>query len=439
MKRSYSGNKLIMGLLGLMTIGAFAGVAIDRQRHSDAFMDQYRLQIEDVSPNHRTQRFVASAIDSEFPKMHYLPVNSENLERINGEWRITRINDQYGDDIYNIFESDEDRSREFIANFELISTSTVLINEDHEQVFQVSVLTDYNTIALFKRMEDGYELVEAKKVIEEVVPAPSRVDSISSQSASQRPVLPAGLRVDHDVHLVLERALHPTRSSYMLTGHAVSGELSLIDGTINDMRVSLSYENGQRDDFHVDFAEINDGGQFEVFLEDAAIDVIHGIITNNGEGVYRVRFATGPLQGAMLNFVTDAKYDDLATERYEEEDQLEEAQQFENNYARGNTQVFDQQEIARNNQAAEESRAAYQEQYFENDEDPYDTQEQYEQYYEDDYYKDDFAEGEDDSVDEYSDDYDYYSMEEMNKRIEQEVGFDFSNDRSVASLNEADL
>jgi hypothetical protein len=427
MKRSYAGNKLVMGFLGLFTIGAFAGVVIDRQRHSDAFMDNYRLEIEEIGNARRTQRFVASSDQQQLPRMQYFPVNSENRELINGDWIITRINDQFGEDIYNVFERAEDREREVIVSLDLIATSTVMIEDEEEQIFQISLLTEYNTIALFKRMPNGYELLEARKAVS----APAAVVNTSTATqdrGSDGPVLPAGLRIESDLNLVLERALHPSKSQHMLTGNAVSGEVSLVDGRIQDLRVSLRYENGGRDEVSIEFAEIGDGGQFEAFLDDAAQEAVFGIITNNGEDVYRIRFATGPLQGAMLNFVTDSKFDELADERYEEEDKLEEAQEF--SYYRNNTEVIDQEKITQQTFAAQDERAQFQSQdYYGNeryeyeehrDEDPYGTEAEYEDYYSDD--SDNESE-------------DYASIEEINERM-PEIGFDFSSSRSVASVNE---
>src|SRR5690606_875876 len=117
-----------------------------------------------------------------------------------------------------------------------------------------------------------------------------------------------------DLELVIERALVPDLSKDVITGDLVSGNLSLSNGNIEALSASVRGADGNERSIDISYAEIKDGGQFHV---DYMGEMGHGIITNNGEDAFRVRFATGPLQGAMLNFMSYEQLD-IMREREEE-------------------------------------------------------------------------------------------------------------------------
>jgi hypothetical protein len=438
MRRANGGAKMLMIMLSMTSVVLFAGAMIDYHKHSDAFMDQFKLEIQEVSPIPRAQRIVASSSDNSAPRVQYVPVNEQNSLYINQKWEITRINDKDGNDIFNKFENENDAKVQMNLDFELIGTSTVRIDNDDLQIYKISLITPYDTIALFKRMrdagEDKYEVVEAKRIKPEPVVFQEQV---AEEPSEQGPILPAGLRLERDVNLTLERALHPKKSEVMMMGNSISGAVSIVDGVLQNFYVSLTYDNGRTEEFSIDSAEINDGGQFEATIDQRDDQTVHGIITNNGgEGMYRIRFATGPLQGAMLNFVTDSKFDEMSADLYAEEDKLEEAGEFKQRYG-DNTQVYDQSEVNRASQAAEMERANLQNIEY----NPYEK-ENIDYYYE----QEDGINENDESYEDYSDnqdeneekdeyEQDYYSQQELNEKVKRN-GFNFNQDRAIASLKE---
>ena len=109
------------------------------------------------------------------------------------------------------------------------------------------------------------------------------------------------------MELVLEKALLPSVTNVILEGDAVSGKATLREGVLQyvDVRVSA---NGQTYSIEIPFAEINDGGQFTADLEGQSVS---GILTNNGQSAFRIRFATGPMAGAILNFITQSEFERL--------------------------------------------------------------------------------------------------------------------------------
>lgn len=325
-------HKLVASLLGLGSVMVFAGVVSDMRLHSDSFMDSLKIETATVTGRVSTERFVASSNEIDLPAVQYLPFNDINQEMINGKWEIRRIVDANSEVIFDRIGHYEDRNKSIVVNFDLVGTSTVMIDEDSAQVYKVSLLTEFGTIALFKSMAEGYEILEAKKIIEK----PQVQELVKTQSVDQEKAI-TGLRLDGDKDLVLERALHPSKTSQLLSGDSVRGNVSLIDGNIENLSIALSYEQGQSEEYEIAFAEINDGGMFEAMIHD---ETVHGIITNNGEGVFRIRFATGKLQGAMLNFVTQDKLSDIAEDEYIREVEADVAQDSQSQYA--NSEVYDQ-------------------------------------------------------------------------------------------------
>ncbi|MBT5094507.1 MAG: hypothetical protein HOM21_09710, partial [Halobacteriovoraceae bacterium] len=133
-----------------------------------------------------------------------------------------------------------------------------------------------------------------------------------------------GLEVPHNVDLVLERALNPSVSKTVMKGTMVEGNATISPTEIIELSATISMGSSKEQDISLASAKINDGGQFEGEYDG---NMVTGIVTNNGQGGYRIRFATGPLQGTMLNFVTDEEFDKIQTR--EEEDAYLKAEQNE--------------------------------------------------------------------------------------------------------------
>lgn len=308
MKKTLSTMKtyfLTSAIAGVVLAGTYA----DLKLKSNAFMFEDKIDIVSFRPE-EADRFVASRVH-EFnqPAVTYLGVNAKNKKKINGRWEVTRVLDTKGDPIYDSYNNAEDRKSIIVVNMELISTSTVALDKDPNQVFKISLLTDKNTIALFKVINGGYEILEAKKII----PRPKfkslarnkKPELVAPKRVAEKKSEKKGVRIK-DVDLLLESALNPLQSRNILNVTQVNGSLSIFDGSIQDFSASLNTGSNNEVNLDFSFAEIRDGGQFEA---DISGELATGIITNNGENSFKVRFATGPFQGAILTFVTQEKYD----------------------------------------------------------------------------------------------------------------------------------
>lgn len=277
-------KKAIIALLSLGSM-VLAGTIKDINSRSIT----KRHEILELSP---AERSLASD-DYESQRVAVMRVNMSEASRIDGEWEITRI---IGSDeivTFDKYNNPEDKKKTIKVPMKLINISKVRINNDSELIYDISLLSSFGTIAIFKKMGKGYEILEARKI----------------KKADDQIV------ISEDVELVLERALNQAKSSKILTGTDVSGEMVLTKKSIEGLTVSLTNTNGEVQNIEISSAQLLDGGSFKADVGD---DEVSGVVFNNGKDGYRLSFVTGPLAGAMLNFVTRDELERLETKVNEE-------------------------------------------------------------------------------------------------------------------------
>lgn len=283
-------NKAIISLLGVGSI-VVAATLRDYRAHTSHRAPSENNDKEEVLP---LDRSVASEAVSKIAQM-YLPLNEMNIQKINSNWEITRI---VGSDEVVAFDKNanpEDAKKFIKVKMELIGNGIVRVNNDNEQVYRISLLSDFGTIALFKKLGNGFEILEAKKLNQEV-----------SNKA---------LVVSSEVELVLERALNQAKSSNVLVGNDVSGHATLKDKSISNLSVELRNPNGETQHVEIDQADLLDGGTFKADVDG---EEVSGVVFNNGKDGYRISFVTGPMAGAMLNFVTKEQMEKIEASGPEE-------------------------------------------------------------------------------------------------------------------------
>jgi hypothetical protein len=207
--------------------------------------------------------------------------------KIDGEWEITRIIGSDERVTYDKINNPEDAEKTIKVPMKLIRTSEIMVNNDPGLIYKISLLSDFGTIAIYKTINGGQEILEAKRVKKVVKPA-----AVANE----------------EIELVLERALNQSKSSKILTGSEVSGEMTLTKGSIEGLSVSLTNTNGEVQNIDIASAQLMDGGSFKADVGD---EEVAGVVFNNGKDGYRLSFVTGPLAGAMLNFVTKDAIDEM--------------------------------------------------------------------------------------------------------------------------------
>lgn len=265
-------KKAIISILSLGSI-VLAGTIKDINSRT---VTKVRVTEEEVAP---VERNVASELQK-VARM-YVPMNALNLAKINAKWEIVRIIGADSVPTFDKINNPEDAKKSLKVKMELVGTSIVKLDNDKDLVYNISLLSDFGTIALFKKMGNGFEIIEAKLVL--------------NKKAEET------LAVSDEVELVLERALNQAKSSKILTGSDVSGEMVLSKNSINGLTVELRNSNGETQNIDISAADLMDGGSFKADVDG---EEVSGVVFNNGKDGYRLSFVTGPLAGAMLNFVT---------------------------------------------------------------------------------------------------------------------------------------
>ena len=312
----------------------------DANFNSNQFMDETKVEIVQRLDDVDVVRYVASTAAAR-PAVQYLPKNEINSSIINGEWEVRRIQNENNEVVF-----EANNSEEYVPmQFSLIGTSLVRVGVDEAMDFRVSYLDDSGrTIAIFRQFGEGYEILEAVKIrtekevsiIKEKVLGSSEVENEKSN----------GVIIEDVQDLVLERVLHPTKDPNILRGEVVSGNVVVDTTMIEEFDVVIGVgKNYEQPLSFLGGAEIKAGGQFSAETNSGEVT---GIITNNGKDGFRIRFATGPLQGAMLNFVTEEKFEEMAEAEEESKIIALEAQELSS----------DQIEVVENQNDAQASRSA---------------------------------------------------------------------------------
>lgn len=275
-----------------VTVGSYAALLDFKEMNRTIATSESSFGAEDI-------RTVASKENTY--SVLYFPLNDKNYERIKGKWQI-----------YNFIDNEDiDHKINKVVDFELIGNGRIKVDNDNEQIFRLSFLTDQNTIAIFKKVGEGFEILEAVKL---TGIKPSLNKGLSSTNGNNElgsysdDIPPKGVNLEQDVDLVLERGFNPNISKNIFVGDSISGTLSIVSGQISGLRVVIAKGLREEQSIDIEHADIKDGGVFEV---DSDSEMTSGIISNFGQGIYRVRFATGPMKGAMLNFVTQEEMDRL--------------------------------------------------------------------------------------------------------------------------------
>ncbi|MFG1487529.1 hypothetical protein [Halobacteriovorax sp. RZ-2] len=332
-----SGSFLVFG-------GIYQGISVT----DNSFMQQKDISFE-KRVDESVDRIVASS-DREKISVQYLPV-AEYAQIIDGQWEIVRVENHEGNEIFNERNANSKR----LVDMKLIGTGLVQLNESDEYTFDVSFLHENNkNISIFRAYEDGFELIEARKVIEEKKEESLEVNV--DKALEEVAVINENDRKE----LVIERVVLPQLNNKLIRGEdKIEGSV-----TVGPNGVQGLYFNVFDKDINEVLGDIKlkDGNSFEVELQG---QLSHGVFARNGENGYRLRFTTGPYAGGLINYVT---YDELERvnaefenmERAKEESRFErsltEEGSFENdiNLAQGNANPvsFEKQ----NEEQAEEER-----------------------------------------------------------------------------------
>jgi hypothetical protein len=296
-------NLAVIAFVVMSLAGLFFGIKGDLSFHSAGFMNEKISMSSEAS-----LRDVASQ-EGEKVSILYFPLSDENYARISGDWLI-----------YNyINRHDQDEKVNSKVSLELVGNSKVIIDGDSGLEFRISYLSNKDRIALVRKVEGGYEILEAEKIKEKAVVAENSKEE--SKAAG-----PKGINMIEG-ELILEKATNPIKSQKIYAGELVRGSMNIADNAINNFEATIYEENGSFNTIEFSFAQVNDGGQFEVEVSGITSQAI---FTNNGKDAFRIRFATGPHAGLLLNFISEDKWYESREAEFEKEKESDEKEPSEN-------------------------------------------------------------------------------------------------------------
>ncbi len=281
-------KNIVIAAFGTSAIIAFGTVNDLHTKSIDEGDEDVAFVSEDIERN------LASVVQTQGAKSLYLELNEINKRKIDGEWQIVRhVKDSKV--VFDAAKGDEAIN----TKFKLINVSTVMVGADKDQIFQVSIL-EGKKIALFKKLPNGYEILEARKIDmkEEIV------------------------NDDSEVELMLERVVLAENPGQVLKGSEIQGTVTYKAKELHNLTVSVQTISGEEKNISINFAEIGDAGAFTVDVDG---EDVSGIFFNNGNDGFRMSFVNGPFAGAQLNFMTEEKIE----ARKEQEEQAKNEQSFE--------------------------------------------------------------------------------------------------------------
>lgn len=242
------------------------------------------------------ERYVASDVQYD-NEVSFMRISMNQAYRINAKWEIIKIIDANEVVKFDKLNVQEDAKKNIIVPFKLISETEVMVNNDRGLIYNVSMLSSFGTIAIYKKIGLGYEIIEAK-MVKEVQKKEKAI-------------------VEKAQELVLERALNSSKSTKVLTGSDAIGEMILSKDKIEDLRITLSNTNGEVQNVDIASIKLLDGGSFNTEIDG---EEVSGVIFANGSNGYRLNFVSGPLAGAMLNFMTYAQMESQENKNNESND-----------------------------------------------------------------------------------------------------------------------
>lgn len=290
-----SALKTFIAASSITSMVAITGSIQDIQDQSLDFMENH-TQITFARLDTYQQRDVASKDVS--LKMLNFEKKALNQEYLKGLWTTTRYTDAQG-------KSEEFNN--FDVELKLVANNKIVVKGEEDLPFSVLNKTP-KTISLIRTLGNGnYETLELKKNFKDTFE--KKVAQVEKNIATQKTELSEAAPAIQNIEYELKFAIH---SNAKLEGNDVYGSLVIIDNSIESFEATLYPGSSKERSIEFTGVDLSDVGTFQVCFSNetresfacpeeielnSGIVIISGLI-NNG----RVNFATGPLQGASLQF-----------------------------------------------------------------------------------------------------------------------------------------
>lgn len=317
--KSFNTTKTIVAFFSLSAI-VLGSTYRDLQFMKPTFMNDSEIKLSKRLDD--AERSIASFEKS--PATLWFPLNNDNRGAVNGAWNVYRFVDV----------NDNVESMNSKINFELVGNGKVMLNRDENQVFNISFMTA-STIALWKKVDGGFEILEAKRVN-------------AKRNSFVRSAANAITEEVERKELVLAGALNAKLFNGILDGDSVEGSLVMEGDQVSDFKVTIfkGTEKEMTESFFL--ADIQSGVLTTAGHGD---EDIHGLVHADKDGSFKITINSGKLAGTIFNFKSELNVVEISEDerRVREERQLEESNQND---------VKEEVVVAQNNFAAAREEAA---------------------------------------------------------------------------------
>ncbi|MBT3236826.1 MAG: hypothetical protein HN353_12800 [Bdellovibrionales bacterium] len=290
---NYSLKPILMASL-FFSFAMLAATLSDYIIYSDNFMEIKDIKLVKRLDDSSFRDVASSRRLAERPKVLFMPINKSNRELINRNWLI-----------YNYIDAeDQNHPASEVTTLQLIGTSLVQVGNNLSEIYYISFMSDSSSrIALFRAVEGGYEILEAKVIniheqtetlaIDDTTIESSSGDTTNNHSAQ-------GVNFSkNEGEFVLEHIIYTNKSGQVHKNLDIDGGMAISNGQIENLIVSAQKAD-QELELEILVANINDGGQFMAEVSNNDVPV-SGIISNAGKS-WVIRISTGQMAGFTLKF-----------------------------------------------------------------------------------------------------------------------------------------
>lgn len=301
----------------VLSVVVLAGVVHDLKMGSTDFMTSPKVETLQVRLDDQLQRTVASESQQRpRPAAQFVAYNRENQKMINKRWQVLRIFKLEGETLYD-FERFEDDNLEIIVDVELVGVSMVWLDGDAGLEYDISyVHSSAQSMAIFREYQDSYEVMELRLVNEKDKEQAEQVGEEKNEKhqLSEQRHPPRGLEINDYYDLAVLSGLDTSvRPEVLESRELIDGRLQLIEGEIEFLELTVHRGTADEKRLDLQYVKIEDGGVFNA-------GETSGVILNNGEETFQIRFATGPMAQVQVIFTSYRKLDEARDQRYQRDD-----------------------------------------------------------------------------------------------------------------------
>jgi len=268
-------------ILTFFGVGSFVTATVYRDLQMNTSfrpVDENEAKVSEVI----LERSLASKqlIDKNAAKVLNVPMSDDNMQLINGTWTLFRIVKANQLTAFDKTQNAEEAQTTINIELELVNNGLVMLDKNPNIIYKISVLNN-DKMAIFKELNDGYEIIELRK----------KSAAIKSNISNGKIIF-----VEESLDYSLNTATNP--QGKLVSKEELNGQVTIAGQKLSELDVNI--ENKV---LSVEMIEIKNGGAFTAMANG---EEVSGLVMMS-ESDLRISFTTGELKGYVLSFMTDTR------------------------------------------------------------------------------------------------------------------------------------